>query len=39
MFKIKLNAIPDQARNDEEASSLIIRKEKSLSRILERLFI
>ncbi len=39
MFKIKHNAIPDQARNDEEAISLIIRKEKSLSRILERLFI
>jgi hypothetical protein len=39
MFIIKLIEIPDQARNDEEAISLIIRKEKSLSRILERLFI
>ncbi len=39
MFKIKLIEIPDQVRNDEEASNLIIRKEKSLSRILERLFI
>ena len=39
MFIIKLIEIADQIRNDEEAISLIIRKEKSLSRILERLFI